>query len=133
MSIAIVPLTPQQVFDNALTGIRAQDYISSRMSSGTCAYRGVDGAKCGIGHSIPDNLYESRMDDLDEGTTIDCVISQFPAMEQLFSACPLGFLEAVQEAHDSMYSSDNRNTRATRFEQSMKQTADLYQLAYVRP
>lgn len=53
-------LTLQQIFDKALFGVRAQGRPSA--VDGVCKYRGPDGTKCGVGHLIPDNVYDERFD-----------------------------------------------------------------------
>lgn len=44
-------LTLQQAFDKGLTGIRNQDYASSKNALG-CAYNGPNNTHCWIGHCV---------------------------------------------------------------------------------
>lgn len=51
-------MTPQEMFDKAYLGVIQQGRKSEKDTScgTTCAYRGPNGTKCGIGHLIPDDL-----------------------------------------------------------------------------
>lgn len=55
------PMTLQDVFTQAVIGFRAQDYVRSS-KAGMCLYRGANGAKCLIGHAIPDDKYKPAWD-----------------------------------------------------------------------
>lgn len=60
--------TKQELFDNALFGIRAQGYERGyNASTGLCQYRGDNGTKCAIGHSIADDNYDPQYDSGDSG------------------------------------------------------------------
>lgn len=118
-------LTAQQVFDNALNGVRAQNYQAS-MKGHICMYRGPDGLKCGIGHSIPDELYDPKMDNFGgnhSSIEIDVLQDEFNSMSQLFGGLDIHFLSDVQNAHDGMLSRDH-------FEHGMKEIATAYGLVY---
>lgn len=58
--------TRQQLFDMAFTGLLRQDFqrAATQGSSGAsvCVYRAKHGLKCAIGHMIPDDRYDPRMD-----------------------------------------------------------------------
>ena len=117
-------LTPQQVFDNALFGIRGQGYKQSKRFIGgseTCAYRGKNDTKCGIGHSLPDDLAE-QADSLGE-SDISTVISEIDEVSDLFVNCDAELLEMLQRAHDNA-------TSAERFEREMANIARVYNLHY---
>ncbi len=61
----------QLVLDSA-KGVINQGVRSSNAI--TCLYRGPNGAKCAIGHLIPDNLYKSSFDcQIDEPVTVGYV------------------------------------------------------------
>ncbi|MBA4282132.1 hypothetical protein [Ralstonia sp.] len=118
------PLTKQQVFDNALFGVRGQDYRQS-VNGAACAYRGRDGLKCGIGHSIPDELYVDDLDDTKDkmnGIEPLCERSEFVWLRELLGG-DTQFLAEVQAAHDGMRSPDD-------FEDRMQQIAAYYGLTY---
>lgn len=52
----MTPYTPQEAFDKAVAGLRAQNYERS-FAHGMCLYRAPGGNKCAVGHLIPDELY----------------------------------------------------------------------------
>lgn len=56
-------MNEQQLFEKAYRGLAKQGFERSmRPNSVKCAYRGVGGLKCAIGHAIPDELYRLEMD-----------------------------------------------------------------------
>lgn len=59
-----MPLSKQEIYNNALFGIRGQNYARSATVGGRCVYRGDRGLKCALGHSIPDSEYTERLDEL---------------------------------------------------------------------
>lgn len=94
----IVPLTMQQVYDNALSGVVGQGGFSSA-SDGTCRYREkVEETgkvlRCGIGHSIPEEWQ------VQEGCGVSSLIGADPRVQVLFSCLPVSDLELIQRAHD---------------------------------
>ena len=98
----ITPLTNQQVFDNALFGIRQQNYVASGTddSGFNCLYRGPGGLKCGIGHSIPDELYRESM----EGKCIGSLTTDLEYRAWfgvLLRDVSLELATRLQDAHDS--------------------------------
>lgn len=94
----ITPLTAQQVVDNALNGLRKQGGASMNNLTDKCAYRGHDNRKCGIGFSIPDELYERSFDS--EGEAISTLLFRHKTLEKLFQDIPCQFLDHVQGCHD---------------------------------
>lgn len=56
----------QEIFNQAWLGLKAQGFERSMMerppSGWQCAYRGADGRKCAIGHCIPDEAYDPKME-----------------------------------------------------------------------
>ncbi|MGA0610057.1 hypothetical protein [Caldimonas sp. KR1-144] len=111
----------QKAFDNALFGVRAQGRLS-KSSAGRCAYREASGAKCGVGHSMPDELYDLGFDDGD-GVNIKSVLGMDPAIAAHFAGCDTDVLDDIQIAHDS--ASD-----LTDFESRMQALADRHNLIY---
>ena len=122
----ITTLTPQQVFDNALNGVRAQDYIKSDTANGMCAYRGSVGLKCGIGHSIPDEVYNPEMDCSDFSTAFTDLILKNSKLKKLFKNCAPELLAFLQDAHDCMANKEQ-------FEDVMHEAAMRYDLVYTKP
>lgn len=117
-------LNNQQAFDNALFGIRLQDYKQSITQDGaSCAYRGENNLKCGVGHSIPDELYKSEMENKPSG----CLLSEHPEIQDLFQNVDGQLLSKIQWAHDKYLESGFDNWR---FEAEMQSIADTYNLHY---
>lgn len=92
----------------------------SKNSHGNCAYRGVNGVKCGIGHIIPDSVYRSGMDDPDsEDNSIAGILTRFKSHLKLddvnINSDHLSFLADIQNSHDGM------PNNVTRFKQGIKQ------------
>lgn len=145
MDNQITPLTPQQVFDNALFGIRKQEYAPSRVSGGGCAYQGAQGRMCGIGHSVPTEELRRLMDrvgTLADGSPIEEVlraarwVPNLHLVTVLFGQCDEAFLLQVQAAHDEL----NPHTRGVwvddpkhYFESAMRGIAASYNLTYTPP
>lgn len=132
------PLTPQQVFDNALFGIRNQGYKRSALSSG-CLYRLTIEAtgevlKCGIGHSIPDEVCTSEWLFRYNGAGITGLVTEGdnPSLEALFRRVPRMLLGELQNAHDR---NDTRTGLSWRdsFEREMQHIAARYGLIYNIP
>lgn len=122
----ITPLTNQQVFDNALNGVRAQGYVRSQSLSGSCSYRGDGTLKCGIGHSIPDEVYDYAMDCADNSTAVNDVICKFSKLGDLFQNCNKELLQDLQDAHDNM-------AEPIQFEDAMWAVASEFDLKYTKP
>lgn len=132
-----MPLTKQEIFDAALNGVREQYYIRSMRVQGRCAYRGTDDRKCGLGHSMPDDIAEAADNYGVQGnqTTIRALLNpdnNFVLHQELCALYPeseVDFLESLQMAHDCM---DPRNP-ADSYEQAMQSIAFTYCLAYTKP
>jgi hypothetical protein len=117
----------QQVFDNALFGIRNQGYKQSVTPDGdSCAYRGKGDLKCGVGHSIPDELYKPAM----ECKTSGNLLSEHPEIQDLFRHVDRQLLSQIQWAHDKYLEQGFENCR---YEAEMKCIADNYTLTYIEP
>lgn len=131
------PLTEQQVYNNALFGMRGQNYEPSR-SAGACLYRGPHGLKCVIGHSISDDIYCPEMDRgvNDDGlTTIGHFLEEFVFSElcELFQHVSGGLLSLLQETHDQLSPHQSTAERKEQFESRMRQIASCYHLEYSPP
>lgn len=130
----VQPLTAQQVFDAALFGIRAQGYVPSKHpDTETCMYRSPDGLKCGVGHAIPDDVYDPRLDIDDDGvgTAVLELLNrnrQYTArLRRLFSKLNPDLLVELQVAHDGDLA---RSASAATWEASMQEIARDYGLHY---
>lgn len=104
-------MTEQEVYDAALFGIRKQGEPSiTKTSYGTakCVYRfhTPDGRvlKCGIGQSLPDELYQPAMDAngvaTDTGIKASRLEKAYPEVALFYEPCRPLLLDVVQEAHD---------------------------------
>lgn len=116
----IVRLTLQQVFDNALRGVRAQGALS-RDEWRSCRYRMEEGGKqlrCGIGYSIPDELYNLDF----EGKTVMSLLSWSASIESLLPTAK-AVLADIQNAHDTAIDLSD-------FEIAMRDVADVYGLTW---
>lgn len=128
-------LTNQKVFDNALFGVRGQGYKQSRRRLtdgllGPCLYRGPDGLKCGIGHSIEDDALAREMDTGDVGgcggqSIRACLLDS--RVFAIFGGVDKSLLKDLQDAHDSCDSSPHK------FEASMADVASAFGLSYTAP
>lgn len=125
----IQPLTLQQVFDNALNGVRGQGYKPS-MSVDGCAYRGFGGRKCAIGHCIPDELYDPSMDAYPTGVAV--LREKFPPVDALFSGLSTHDLGRLQGIHDDL-SNTAGSLAQQQFEREMQRFAEERGLTYTAP
>ena len=125
------PRGNQHAFDMALQGIRSQGYVASISEiTESCAYRGDNECRCGVGWMIGDSNYHKDF----EGRTVRGLIdSHF--LDKYFDKVDTGLLMAIQYAHDeclqqSTESSTSIQTGARIFEQRMKYIAEQYRLKY---
>lgn len=126
-------LTNQAIFDNALFGIRSQDYQRS-LNGSHCAYRGTSDTgrtlKCAVGWNISDE--DGQCWDCGScnasGTEIDTMAEAYPDIySKYFTQEQLPFLLELQQTHDSVLPGTNY------FESAMKGIADKYDLVYTPP
>lgn len=92
-------MTPQEIFDTVAVALVKQGRPSikaKRTWSHSCAYRGDDGAKCAVGHLIPDEHYTPEI----EGSGVSCPYMQ-PVLEALGLSAHRPLLSAMQGAHDA--------------------------------
>lgn len=126
-------LTNQQIYDNALFGIRSQDYQQSTNGQ-HCAYRGISdhgqSLKCAIGHCISDDdgiLWDVGGANA-SGTEIDTMAEMYPNIySKYFTLEQLPLLLELQQAHDTVL------PITSYFESAMKDIADEYDLVYTPP
>lgn len=89
-------MNKQQLFDAAYLGLAKQGFKRSMNPDepALCAYRGLGGLKCAIGHAIPDEKYQL---DMESTWTLRGVL-------ELLGASDLhGFAHVLRNAHDSAY------------------------------
>ncbi len=134
MNQQATPLTRQQLFDNALNGIRAQGHRQSvgsftNGSSGSCVYISPSGDRCAVGHSLPASITRERLEQRykNSGTGPDSLRVAFPEVAAVIHEDDLDFLARLQRVHD------NRrlvNEGASYFEPAMEQFAAKHDLVY---
>lgn len=128
----ITPLTMQEVFDNALFGLRKQG-IRAINEDGQCLYRASNGNACSIGQSIPDSVDCTPLDaSLNESPITSCLANNKPdappcfnQIKILFADCPPFFLSSIQTIHDSWLDGEGDF-----FERHMEKCAGKYGLSY---
>lgn len=101
--------TLQAAFDVAYRGLRAQGFERALRADGTlCAYRGIDGKKCAVGHLIPDEHYHIYL----EGAEVSGLGGESKGLwpEHLISA-----LQDLQSVHDSGLSPSRMKQNFARF------------------
>ena len=112
-------MNKQQVFDNALSGIRGQHYKPSRIDRGgggvsSCVYFGEDGLRCGIGHNLPVTLKDEFLVNSDINRTgVSNLVARRPEVAQLFEKIPESFLRSLQTLHDEYLQQDGGVRAAT--------------------
>ena len=74
MSKKLSPL--QKAFNVAYRGLMSQG-CRSMNDNGACKYRGPNGARCAIGHMLPNRLYNVSM----EHTTYKTLVQNFPSVK----------------------------------------------------
>lgn len=118
----------QEFFNRALFGVRAQ----GRKASGEddrCAYRIIiDGkmCKCGIGHNIPDELYDPDWDV--NNIRIKGLLSyKSPFPDVAYYSEDANFLVNLQQAHDRAH----QDRFFPEFESYMEALATKYDLVYI--
>jgi hypothetical protein len=139
-------LSPQQIFDKALTGVRAQGGPSVPIGCLGCRYRTQRGDQvraCGVGHLIPDNLYEESFD-ASGNTSVLRLLRLVPSFKNaLFEGgvdvddeISLDLLGVIQQAHDNAVAkhvNDSDEEFLDAFERRMRETANDFELTYVPP
>lgn len=115
------PLTLQEVFNNALFGIREQGYVKCVDSGNFCQYRtpSAPTMACGLGHSMPDSVFETRV--ITAG--ICTLVENFDWAVLLFGQLPISALSRLQNIHDWMRDAEG-------FEDRMKTFCDAHNLIY---
>ena len=120
-------MTDQEVFDTVVTALRRQGCKSvKRVASPradqctpVCRYRGENGTKCAVGHLIPDELYDRRM----EGLCWTSIVLMSPELYNMQLSNRL--VCRLQEVHDC---APVRN-----WESCWREVAHKYGLTYTPP
>lgn len=108
-------MTLQEMFDKAVTGIKAQGRLSQGPANpgngkpGHCYYRHPDdpAVRCAVGHLIPDELYDRRAmegrsvnSDAVLGTSMRATLG-IPPRKDLHGVPAVSMLEKLQTTHDN--------------------------------
>lgn len=89
-------MNKQLVFDTAVKGIRQQGKRSIEKEG--CVYRSPDGCKCAVGHLIPDENYDSELENF---TPVDRCVRKAIAPEFGVTDVDADFLRELQVCHDA--------------------------------
>jgi hypothetical protein len=95
-------MTPQEIFNKAYVGVMKQGRPSVKLQAGStdtlvCAYRGNDGAACGVGHLVDDETAR----EWDMIGSIDDVITQLGDDDlPPWALKNAGLLRQIQHTHD---------------------------------
>lgn len=100
-------MTRQEMYDKVCRHLAKQ---KKRCATDVgCLYRGPNGMKCAVGALIPNSLYDWKMD---EGYyRISELYSVYPAVRKFFGWRNRGFLNRLQELHDSKYNNADNMRR----------------------
>lgn len=89
----------QELFNKVYIGMHKQDFERSvntnQFGDWVCRYRSADGMRCAVGHIIPDELYDSRM----EGYSVYNLYQKFTGLPYNEPAL-INFMEKLQTIHD---------------------------------
>jgi hypothetical protein len=116
------PMTQQEVFDAVC--VRLRDRTGRARNNMSCAYLGLNGAKCAIGIFIPDSKYNSLIEG--SGVNVNMIEFYIPALKGL----RIDFLQTLQYCHDGASYWSGPNYLA---EWKLKEVAEEYDLIYVPP
>lgn len=121
----------QAVFNTVYTKLREQGKRSVD-ATGQCMYRAPDGAKCAIGHLIPDELYKGDM----EGSSTYSEGAVADALRQVFGELTdkdFEFFMHLQHAHDDWYADDDVGWATSSvyiLNEKMRQVAEKFNLEF---
>lgn len=88
----------QAILNTAYLGLAGQGFRVSLDDGEGCAYRGIDGLKCAIGHCIPDDRYSPDLEG-NRAYARRIVRALWFAPDDL-SIQDKSFLDGLQHAHD---------------------------------
>lgn len=102
-----VSVLKQKYFDKAVAGLASQGFVQSTGTSmfGDCAYRGINGLKCAVGHLIDDSEYDPEY----EGSSVEVVLRECDtsigreilSLSEKEQKDMVSFLAYLQIAHDN--------------------------------
>lgn len=117
----------QEAFDTATAGVIAQGGISLCQDENTCAYRGIDGKKCAIGHLLSDEQIQkySIREGLTPGKFPSALVHEL--LPGIQSGQAVEFLDDLQNMHDTCTGSNFVQT----FKRLANEIADKWDLKKV--
>lgn len=122
-------MTPQDIFDKVLNGLRKQGKAS--VANGSCYYRSPDGCKCAVGLLMDDKVYDPKF----ELNSLANLLLDNDFTDKLpeYFRTHVGLLTDLQKAHDAVlgnvsYSPTNQRLN---WELEMKRIACIYSLHYL--
>ena len=93
-------MTPQEMFNKAYLGVIQQGQKSVKNKGhSVCAYRGLNGIKCGIGHLIPDDLAKAWDQSSNSAILLIQATKEHPIPDFIQQNKLLA--SAIQAAHDN--------------------------------
>lgn len=113
--------TLQQVFDDAYTGLASQGFrrsIGDKDIGAGCAYRGVSGLRCAIGHCIPDSKYHAELEGYTPTSSSEDHPEGHPIFRDLFPTVDCFDLLELQECHDYARSARSMQKKLEAFAES---------------
>jgi len=107
----------QLIFDTAVNGIREQGKRAIKDTK--CVYRAPDGCKCAVGHMIPDDKYDPRLENF-TASAKEIIYSLAPEFGVEYNQESGEFLRGLQVCHDAALGSVVPSDRSV-----VRQIADL--------
>jgi len=105
-------LTNQEIFDKAVGGLLKQGKAARKENEkgvNRCVYRTDDGLKCAVGQIIPDNLYQSGMEDLSVDVLFQIFSDEMSAigLDMATQGHLLNDLQCVHDTSGPVYWAEN--------------------------
>ncbi len=110
----------QQVYDACYTGLALQGFTQSVDEDGDCMYRGEQSKKCGIGHTVPDELCNFPYGA--NGCSIASMLSDNTQWFELFGNIEPAALGALQECHDMNPNPEDMKAALAKYAECMNLT-----------
>jgi hypothetical protein len=112
----------QAYFDAAVAGLASQGFTRAVHDGGSCAYRGVGGKKCALGHLIPDERYEPEMEG-GVNAAVRAVLGRDDIEDDFY------WFSKLQNCHDLAYTLDSETGTTRRFDSPNDMKRKLVQFA----
>lgn len=96
-------MSKQEMFNKVWKHFVVDKQHKSSRYGGTCLYRGPNNTKCAVGVLIPDDAYNTDMDNERFDNRISSLIKRYPHLKK-YVGDDVVFLTHLQRCHDSTYS-----------------------------